>query len=72
MFMHDRPIMKTLMTYPYVTWDNWFSEENLQQIEDYCKTQTINSATIVSGNRYMDRLTLIKHQTMSCSTGHRA
>jgi PKHD-type hydroxylase len=42
--------MKTLMTYSHVTWDNWFSEENLQKIEDYCKTQTINSATIVRGN----------------------
>jgi PKHD-type hydroxylase len=48
--MNDRPIMKTLMTYSHVTWDNWFSEENLQKIEDYCKKQTINSATIVSGN----------------------
>jgi PKHD-type hydroxylase len=42
--------MKTLMTYSCVTWDNWFSEENLQEIEDYCKTQTINSATVVRGN----------------------
>jgi PKHD-type hydroxylase len=52
--MTDRPTMKTLMTYHYVTWDNWFSEEDLQKIEDYCKTQTINSATIVSGNDATD------------------
>ena len=48
--MSDRPAMKTLMTYPYVTWDNWLSEENLQKIEDYCKTQTINPAPIVNGS----------------------
>ena len=38
------------MTYSHVTWDNWFSEEDLQKIEDYCKTQTMHSATIVRGN----------------------
>jgi PKHD-type hydroxylase len=46
--MNDRPTMKTLMTYHYVTWDDWFSEGDLQQIEDYCKTQTIKPATVVS------------------------
>jgi PKHD-type hydroxylase len=52
--MNDMPMMKTLMTYSHVTWDNWFSEEDLQKIEDYCKTQTINSATIISGNTATD------------------
>jgi PKHD-type hydroxylase len=54
--MTDRPTMKALMTYPYVTWDGWFSEENLQQIENYCKTQTINSATVVSDKDSTDTI----------------
>jgi len=47
--MSDRPIMKTMMTYPYVTWDNWLTEENLIKIEQYCVTQPAESAPIVQG-----------------------
>ena len=35
------------ITFPWVYWDNWFSEEELKSLEDYCSSLTLTPGSVV-------------------------
>jgi PKHD-type hydroxylase len=48
-FLSYRPNSNYNITYPYVYWDGWFSEEEIQAIERYCATTgELTTGTIVT------------------------
>jgi predicted 2-oxoglutarate/Fe(II)-dependent dioxygenase YbiX len=42
------PTINAFVTYPYVYWDNWLSEEELQNIEKYCDESGIQDGEVFS------------------------
>jgi PKHD-type hydroxylase len=42
------------VTYPYVFWDGLFSDEELKQVEEYCDTLELDTASTVGKNGEMD------------------
>jgi PKHD-type hydroxylase len=43
-----RPQAAYNITYPYVYWDGWFSEDELKAIDAMCATQAVSTGTVVS------------------------
>jgi PKHD-type hydroxylase len=43
-----RPNTNYNVTYPYVFWDGWFTEEELKRIESFCATKEVSTGTVVS------------------------
>jgi PKHD-type hydroxylase len=43
-----RPHITHNITYPWVYWDGFFSEEELVKIEEYCTTKEVSTGTVVA------------------------
>lgn len=43
-----RPQSAYNVTYPYVYWDGWFSEDELKAIDAFCATKEVSTGTVVS------------------------